>query len=102
MTIKEIKKRITPFLRTRGVEFAGIFGSTARGSAKRTSDIDLLVRFKKSISLFEHIDLAQSLEDILQKKVDVVIERSLSKHAAPNVRKDLVPLYGSLKRRDLL
>jgi uncharacterized protein len=46
-SISSIKKKIIPILKRNHVVKAGIFGSYARGEAKRKSDIDILVQFKK-------------------------------------------------------
>jgi predicted nucleotidyltransferase len=101
MTIEEINKKATPILRANGVEFAAIFGSAARGQAHPDSDVDFLVRYKVTPSLFDHIGLAQDLEDTLHTKVDVVTERSLKKSLVPYVKKDLRILYGNGQRQDL-
>lgn len=101
MTIEELKTKVTPVLRANGVAYAAVFGSAARGPMRTESDIDILVRFDQDVSLLDHIGVAQTLEDLLQRKVDLITERSLSKYAAPNVKKDLKVLYGNGQRQDL-
>ncbi len=101
-TIVEIDKKISPILRSHGVEYAAIFGSFARGESKSSSDIDILVRFNKDISLLDHIRISYELGDLLQRKVDLITEHSLSKYVANNVKKDLTVLYGYGQRSDLL
>jgi len=101
MKIEEIRQKIVPILRAHGVEYAGIFGSAARGEAKAGSDVDILIRYSTSPGLFAYIGLAQSLEDTLKTKVDLITESSLKKPLAPNVKKDLYPLYGQPQRQDL-
>lgn len=101
MTIEELQTKVAPILRESGVEYAAVFGSTARGLARPDSDIDILVRFDRDVSLLDHIGLAQTLEDLLRQKVDLITEQSLSKYAAPNVKKDLKVLYGNGRRQDL-
>jgi len=102
MTTKEIRNKITAMLKAHGAEYVAIFGSLARGQTRPDSDIDILVRFEKDISLLDHIGIAQELEDMLQHKVDLITERSLSKYVVPNVKKDLMVLYGQGQRPDLL
>ena len=70
--IRVIQRKITPILKKSGVTRAGIFGSYARGEAKKTSDVDVLVKLKSKVSLFGFIKLKQDLENTLQKKVDLV------------------------------
>ncbi|OGE74032.1 MAG: hypothetical protein A3I07_01150 [Candidatus Doudnabacteria bacterium RIFCSPLOWO2_02_FULL_42_9] len=101
MTIQEISNKIIPVLKANGVEYAAVFGSMARGKVKPESDVDILVRFSKDISLLDHIGIAQKLEDTLQRKVDLISEHSLSKYVVPNVKKDLAVIYGQSQRPDL-
>ncbi len=102
MTLAEMKEKILPVLKRSGVEYAGVFGSVARGETSSESDIDILVRFNRDISLLDHIGVAQELEDMLGQKVDLITERSLSKYVVPNVKKDIKILYGQGQRSDLL
>ena len=55
-----------------------LFGSFARGDEKAESDVDILVNFKKPISLFDHAGIEIDLENKTGRKVDLVTERSLS------------------------
>jgi predicted nucleotidyltransferase len=102
MSMEELKHKIIPILRANNVEYAAVFGSVARGDAGPNSDVDILVRFGKDISLLDHIGVAYELQDSLGKKVDLVTERSLSKYLAPVIKKDLQILYGQTARSDLL
>ena len=102
MDFKDIHNKITPILKTRGAEYAAIFGSTARGKTKPGSDVDVLVRFRDDISLLDHIGIAYELEDAIGRKVDLITEQSLNRQVAPNVKKDLKVLYGQGQRSDLL
>jgi uncharacterized protein len=60
---------IIKMCRDNDVSMVGIFGSTARGKASASSDIDLLVRFVKPKSLLALVKLEQKLSDILRRKV---------------------------------
>jgi len=78
MSISDIKKRITPILERNGVEKAAIFGSAAKGTAKRDSDVDILVKFKRNDkSLLDLSGLKIELEEKLNKKVDILTYDSL-------------------------
>lgn len=56
----------------------GLFGSYAKEYNKDTSDIDILVEFKNESETFDkYMDLKFYLEDILKKKVDLVIKNSV-------------------------
>lgn len=70
--IRDIEKKIVPILKRNGIVRAGIFGSFARGEAKKRSDLDILVKFKGRKSLLDLIGLKIELEEKLRRKVDVV------------------------------
>ena len=48
-----------------------VFGSVARGSAGRRSDVDLLVDFDPAASAFDQVGLAQDLEEVFGRHVEV-------------------------------
>ena len=61
--ITNLKKKIIPILKRNNVVKAGIFGSFARGEAKKSSDIDILIEVKaKKFSLLDLIRLEMELE----------------------------------------
>lgn len=60
-----------------GVLKISLFGSSVRKEDNEDSDIDLLVIFEEGRSLFDLIRLKQQLEELLDKKVDVVTENSI-------------------------
>jgi len=45
--LERIKRISIPILKKNGVDKAGIFGSYARGEAKKSSDIDLLIKCQR-------------------------------------------------------
>lgn len=94
MDIQAVKKKINPILSRNNVEFAGVFGSYAKGTAKKGSDIDIVVRFSSPKTLFDLAGLQQELSKILRKKVDLGMEKSIHPYIRPNVAKDLKILYG--------
>ncbi len=94
MTDLNISK-VRSILSQNDVQFAGIFGSRARGDNRPDSDIDLIVRFKegKIKGLFELIALQRELSEILGIKVDLVTEGSISPHIKKYALKDLRVIY---------
>ena len=94
MTLEEIKKRAIPILQKHDVEFAGIFGSYAKGEEKSNSDIDLLYRYKSPQSLLRTVSIKQELEKMLGHKVDLVSEEYIKPLIRPEIIKDLKTLYG--------
>ncbi len=85
-TIASIKRKIVPLLKQEGIKKAGIFGSYARGEAKKNSDIDILVEIRKDLSLLGIIKIQNKLEDILGKKVDLIEYKELN----PLFRKEAI------------
>src|SRR3989344_4322339 len=72
LALKQIAKIAIPLLKKNGVVKAGIFGSYARGEAKKKSDIDMLIQQKGKKSLLDLAHLEQELETKLGKKVDLL------------------------------
>jgi predicted nucleotidyltransferase len=69
-----------------------VFGSTARGDAGATSDVDLLVEMEPGRSLLDLVGLWQDLEDLLGTHVDVLSEGGVSPHLRQRIYAEAVPL----------
>jgi predicted nucleotidyltransferase len=54
-----------------------LFGSFARGEERMDSDVDLLVEFEGQPTFDRFMDLKLFLEDLLERKVDLVTRRAL-------------------------
>ena len=75
-TIEEIKEMICDVLQKYGVEKAYIFGSYARGEANKKSDVDIMIKKGKLKTLLQLSALANEIEQILKKQIDIVIEET--------------------------
>lgn len=75
--LAHMKRRILAIISKHDVIRAGIFGSYARGEAKKSSDLDLLIQFRGSKSLLDLIGLKQELEDGLGVRVDCLTYKSI-------------------------
>ena len=75
------------------ITMIGVFGSEARGQAKKDSDIDLLVRFSYPKSLLSIVKLERELTEQLGKKVDLLTEESISPYLKENIMSELKVLY---------
>jgi predicted nucleotidyltransferase len=73
----KILKKNSPELVQLGVKSLALFGSTARNEATSTSDVDILVEFDRPVGLFEFVRLKMLLEEMLNKKVDLVTPDAL-------------------------
>jgi predicted nucleotidyltransferase len=93
---KELKRRLEslkPFLEENyGVSKIGIFGSFVRGEEREESDLDLLVSFKRTPTLFELIRLEDYLSSKLGVKVDLVLESTLKPKIRERVFSEVVYL----------
>jgi hypothetical protein len=81
--------------RQNDVSMVGVFGSMARGEAKKKSDIDLLVRFSKRKSLLATVRLERELTEALGRKVDLLTEASISPYMRERVLKEMKVVYGT-------
>ncbi len=93
LTPQSVRQAIGPVLARRGVGFAGVFGSCARGQMRSDSDVDILVRFPTLPSLFGLVSLERELSVVLGKKVEIVTERSLCPYIREGVLQDLQVIY---------
>lgn len=77
------------FLRKKfGVKRIALFGSFAKGKAKRGSDVDLLVEFSRPIG-FEFFELGDYLERLLGRNVDLLTPDGLAGIRAKSVTKSI-------------
>lgn len=73
-----------------GVKSLRLFGSVARDEATEGSDVDVLVDFNDTPSLFGFLRLRTYLQDLLGAKVDLVTESGLKDRARHFVEKDAI------------
>lgn len=73
---------------------AYIFGSYSRNEANQNSDVDILVDldYSKHIGL-GFVKMQSDLQQKLQKKIDLVSSKAISKYIHPFVEKDKVLIY---------
>jgi predicted nucleotidyltransferase len=67
------------------VKRIAVFCSYATGKVNKRSDIDFLVEFEKEADLLDQVGLKQDLQDLLERKVDVVTPDSLSQYFRKSV-----------------
>lgn len=92
MTVNEIKEKIIPILKKYCITRAAVFGSTARGEATETSDIDILVEIPYPHGLFEFAGIKIAIEDALGKKVDLVEYQAIKPKIKENILSNQVPI----------
>jgi len=73
-------------IRALGVQRLGLFGSFVREQQASESDIDLLVEFREGKKTFDNfIELSFLLEDVLQRRVELITPDSLSPYIGPRI-----------------
>ena len=94
MMNRNIEKQIKIFFRSKPVLRAYLFGSEARNESEINSDIDILVEldYSKPIGL-EFVKMQLELEEILNKKVDLLSSKGVSKYIQPYINQDKILIY---------
>jgi predicted nucleotidyltransferase len=81
---------IFPELKERyNVSYLGVFGSYVRGEQKAENDLNILVEFSKTPTIFKFINLENYLSDVLGVKVDLVMKDALKPHIGKYILKEV-------------
>lgn len=70
--LEEHRAAIVDIVRRHHGVNVSLFGSMARGDNTESSDVDLLVEFRPNSSIFDLMDIQESVESLLGISVDVV------------------------------
>ena len=89
---KILKENIPKLQKEYEINQLGMFGSYVRNEQTSESDLDLLVTFNKKPSLFRFIELENYLSDLLDTKVDLVMESALKPRIGETIRREVVIL----------
>jgi predicted nucleotidyltransferase len=73
-----------------GVCSLALFGSVARDEAGPESDVDILVEFRETPELSEYMSLKFWIEDRLGRRVDLVMEKALTRHLPHSTKRLLL------------
>jgi len=95
--LQRLNQHLPSLHRKYGIRRIALYGSFARETQTQKSDVDLLVELSRPLG-FEFVDLADELEQILGRKVDLVTfdtyrrskQDPRKRHIAENIEKDLV------------
>jgi predicted nucleotidyltransferase len=84
-----ILKQNQAYLSTKyGVKRMGLFGSYAKGCATEESDVDIVVEFERPIG-FQVVELAEDLEKLLGRKVDLLTPAGIQGIRVARIAKDI-------------
>jgi uncharacterized protein len=73
-------------IKSHGVRRLGLFGSFVRDQPRADSDVDLLVEFQPGNKTFDNfMALADLLEGVLQRRVELLTTESLSPYIGPRI-----------------
>ena len=68
-----------------GVSQVRVFGSVARGEERPDSDIDLLIDLDDNRGFADYLEFAEEIEKLFGRRVEIVLNRSLSRHFRPYI-----------------
>ncbi|MDP6889752.1 MAG: nucleotidyltransferase domain-containing protein [Phycisphaerales bacterium] len=91
-SVGAIRTEILAIAAAKGMTNLRVFGSVARGDSNPESDLDVLVTCGPQCSLFDMIDCADTLAELIGRKVDIISDRSLDRSIAEDIRREAVPL----------
>ena len=82
-------------MRERGLTALALFGSTARGTSRPDSDVDVLIDIAPGakFSLIDLVSVKDFLEDRLGRKVDVVTRQGLDPAIRDRVIREAQPVF---------
>ncbi len=93
-TLEEIKSELIdlkPVIQEKyKVKEIGIFGSYVKNKQKKRSDLDILVDFSETPTLFEFIELENFLTKSLGVKVDLVSKGALKPYIGKIILKEVI------------
>ena len=90
--IKLLSKNYPSLKEQYKINYLGIFGSFVRNEQKENSDLDLLISFEKTPTLFQFIRLEQYLSNLLNIKVDLVMKESLKPYIGKHILNEVVEI----------
>jgi predicted nucleotidyltransferase len=77
MNLQQKRTEILQISAHHGASNLRVFGSVARGHDSAGSDLDLLVEMEPERSFLDIVGLGQALEELLERRVDVLTDASL-------------------------
>lgn len=90
--IEQNRAKILSLARGHGLTNVRVFGAMARGDADDASDVDLLVSLPSGKTGLALGALLMDVQDLLQRRVDVVTEKSLHPAFRERVLTEAQPL----------
>ena len=86
----QLRERLPEFRERYSVQTLELFGSYVRNQQRLESDLDVLVSFQRTPTLFQLVALKDELTDFLGVPVDIVLRSTLRPGIERNIRRDAV------------
>jgi predicted nucleotidyltransferase len=90
--VRRTRQEILQVAERHGARNVRVFGSAARGTDRPDSDVDLLVDMEPGRSLLDLVAPGQELEELLDRKVDIVTDSAVHPAIRPHILADARPL----------
>ena len=91
--INEIQKAVVPIAHLYGVKRLYLFGSYAKGTANKRSDVDLLVEKGEPMSLLKLSGMRQMVQEALNIPVDLVTTAGIGEDFRKEIEETEILLY---------
>lgn len=88
-TIEKLKAVMPEITAKYPIKSLAIFGSFSRKEDDENSDVDILVEVNRSVGM-EFIHLCYELEEILNRKVDLVTRKTIKEKYFKEIEQDLI------------
>lgn len=91
--ILALNEKFAVMRRLYGVKKIGLFGSVARGDERPESDVDIEVEFESGMDTYaNYIGLSLYLDELLVRRVDLVMSRVLASYLRPELGAEFAAL----------
>jgi predicted nucleotidyltransferase len=89
------RSKLSKFCKDNGIQYLAVFGSILRKDFGEGSDIDVMIRFKRPVSLFEFADIETRLAKLFKTghKLDIVTTKSVSPFLIEEISRNSEVLY---------
>lgn len=93
--VLQILRTAAPRLQQLGVKHLSLFGSTARGTQRPDSDIDLLLDLdaQRCMDLLDYAGIVAEIQELVPQRVDVARRDKLKSRVAPDALRDEIHVF---------
>ncbi|MDO5844014.1 MAG: nucleotidyltransferase family protein [Methanocorpusculum sp.] len=89
--LKKLEANLPEIRERFGIDTIGIFGSVSRGEDTADSDVDVMISFRAgSMTMRNFMGLADFLEELFDRKVDLVTTTGISPYILPYVQTEII------------